>query len=105
MTSYLNGLVTFGTNGERNRAANAVQSWVANYNATHPAAAFIGQVANTTYQYDIDDEAHPGVAARALSIVYSCTEYAGIQAAQQAIAQDVNANAYWDIVSMGIWTT
>lgn len=101
MAGSLEGLVTFATNGDRNRASNAIGNWVSNWNSTHPSAQFTGSVTNTTYVYPADDEVRPGVSARALRISYVCSDYSGIEEAQRTIAQDVNANSYWDIISLG----
>lgn len=101
MAGRLEGLVTFATQGERTRAINAIQNWVAAWNDAHPEALFTGAATSTTFQYPADAEEHAGVNARAVAVDYTCTSYAGIEAAQQVIVQDVNANAYWDIIGMG----
>ena len=98
---FLNGLVTFGSNGDRNRARNAINNWVNNWNSTHPTAAFVGSVSDTTYLYPADDAAHANANARALQLAYTCTDYFGVEEAQRVIAQDINANSYWDIISLG----
>jgi hypothetical protein len=94
VSGFLNALVTFQTNGDRNRASNAVQNWITNWNSAHPGAVFIGNVANTTFQ-----------GLRALQVSYMCTDYSGIEAAQLAIQTDVNANAFLDIINLSTWQT
>lgn len=105
MQGFLNALITFASNGDRNRASSAIQTWVTNYNAAHPSAVFVGQTTSTTYNYPADDENHPGVAARALSVAYVCSDFQGVVDAMAAIATDVNANSYWDIVNLSTWET
>lgn len=100
MSGALHALITFSSNGERNRAISALQTWVTNWNAAHPTELFSGSTTSTTYLYPADDEAHAGVNARALIADYLCTNYSGIEDAQRAIAVDVNANAFWDIVNL-----
>jgi hypothetical protein len=91
-TGFLNALVTFANNGDRTRAANAIASWVSAWNAAHPNAVFIGSVTNTTFE-----------GLRAAQVAYLCTDYSGIEAAQLAINNDVQANAFLDIVNLSTW--
>lgn len=95
MQGFLNGLVTFATQGDRNRAKNAIESWVTNFNATHPSAVFVGSTTTTTA---VDPDTQQS--ERALSLAYTCTDYSGIEAAMVAIAQDVEANSFLNIINL-----
>ncbi len=98
---FLNGTVTFASNGDRNRARNAIGQYVGAWNAGHPTAPLTGTATDFQYQYPADDEDFPGVNSRALAVSYTSPDYAAIEAAQNAIAADVNANAVRQIISLG----
>lgn len=97
---YVRALVTFSSNGERNRARNAIQAWVADWNSANPGDPLTGTVTDTSYLYPPDDEAHANVNARALLANYTANTYAPILQVHLAIQTDVNANAYWDIIGL-----
>lgn len=100
MGGFLNAVVTFASNGDRNRAKNAIDSWVTNFNTTHPSAVFVGSATNTTA---VDPDTQQS--ERALVLAYTCTDYSGIEAAMVAIAQDVEANAFLNIVNLSTGLT
>lgn len=105
MPGHLHALVTFGTQGQRNTAQNAVLQWVADWDAAHPTTPMTGTCVAETYVYPADDEVRPGVSARALRMSYTCATYAGVEAAMQAFADGVTAASYWDVVNMSTWLT
>lgn len=98
---YLNGTVTFAANGDRNRARNAITQYVGTWNAANPTMPLTGTATDFQYQYPADDEDFPGVSSRALAVSYTSPDYAAIEAAQNAIAANINANAVRQIVSLG----
>lgn len=106
MGGFLNGLVTFERTNERRRARNAVEGWVANYNQTHPNAVFVGSCTDTTAfdEGDPDKGIGPGTYP-ALQCSYICSDYQGVADAMVAIATDVNANAFINILNLSTGST
>lgn len=79
-------LVSFANTQERNRARTGINNWIATWNAEHPTALFAGTSVDLLFQ------GFPALECR-----YICSDYLGIEAAQNAIENDVGSNAYREI--------
>jgi hypothetical protein len=94
MPYHLAGQVTFSGNGERNRAKNAVDRLLADWNSTHDASADFTTVRllNSTIG-----------GLPALDFEYTCLDQAAVELAHSAIHFDVDSNAYVEILGLSIW--
>ena len=100
MGGFFEGVVTFANNGDRTRFRNACDSYVSTWNSAHPTAQFTGTATNTTW-VDQDTSAN----LRAVRLSYTNPSYDAVDEAQRVLYQDVNANAYLDIVSLSTGNT
>lgn len=94
MPFHLAGQVTFGGNGERTRARNAVSNLLADWNSTHEATQDFTQVrlVNSTIG-----------GLPALDFEYTCLDQTAVELAHSAIHFDVDSNAYVEILGLSIW--
>lgn len=94
MPYHLAGQVTFASNGERQRARNAVSNLLSDWNSTHDASQDFTQVrlVNTTIG-----------GLLALDFEYTCLDEAAVSLAHSAIHFDVDSNAYVEILGLSIW--
>ncbi len=101
-SAFIEGVVTFQTNAHRNRAVNAVNQYIGTWNAANPTMPLTGSVTQFQYQYPVDaDSPFAGTSQRAISINYQSPQYSAVEEAQRVILQDVNQNAYLDVISLG----
>jgi hypothetical protein len=94
VAGFLEGVVTFATNGDRTRFRNAAENYVSSWNAAHPEALFTGTTTVTTFE-----------GLRAVRLSYTNPSYDAIDEAHRMLYLDATANLYLDIVNLSTGNT
>lgn len=105
MPYHLSGQVLFSSNGERNRARNAVQNMLNDWNSTHPTNEDFTQVRfqSVTLVGSADHSPEvPGQSYPAIDFEYTCPSESPIMQAQIAIQFDIDSNAYVNIRNLSV---
>ncbi len=105
MPYHLSGVVLFQTNGERNRARNAVQTMLNDWNSTHPTTEDFTQVRFNNISVVGEANNAPEVQGQsypAIDFEYTCSSEQSIMQAQIAIQFDIDSNAYVNIRNLSV---
>jgi hypothetical protein len=105
MPYHLSGQVLFAGNGDRNRARNAVQNLLNDWNSTHPANEDFTQVrlASVTLVGEPGNDGEVvGQSYPSIDFEYTCPSEGPIMLAQSAIHFDIDSNAYITIRNLSV---
>ena len=106
MIYHLAGLISFDSNAQRNRAQNAVERWVSNWNGSHPTAEDLTLVRMnqvTLPDYDDNGDVVPGVSLPGVDFEYTSPSQNSIETAQAQLYTDTASNNYNDIHTLSTW--
>jgi hypothetical protein len=106
MPYHLAGQVLFAGNGDRNRARNAVQNMLTDWNGTHPVEERFTQVRfnNVSLLGEADSEGEvAGQSYPSIDFEYTCPSEGPTLMAQQAVHFDIDSNAYVVIRGLSVY--
>lgn len=97
--------VSFSSNGERNRARNAISSYITNWNGSHPTNEdfTLVRLNNVTLigiaedDREVEGQSYPG-----LDFEYTTPSESSVMEAQRVIQQDIDTNAYLTIRTLSV---
>lgn len=104
---HLDGVITFDSIAQRNRANKAVAKLVADWNAVHTVDRqfTVVRMSDVTLEGESEEGVPTGVMHPAVDFAYTIPEtgQADVELAHDAIYFNLNSNAYRDILGLSIW--